>query len=109
VLLRKIVDAINNANYSDPGNKLPSFLIIGTEGKRLVARALANSLVIEDIRECPATYFENGYFSHQFFSDSIASTAHIITDVEDIQEKAEPTLWKYRKRPGKYPVDFGLR
>ncbi len=28
-LLRKIVDSIQNDNYSDPGNKLPSLLLTG--------------------------------------------------------------------------------
>ncbi len=95
VTLRKIVDAIQNDNYTNPGNTPPSFLITGAEGIGLVARALANSLALEDIRVCPGKYFENGIPSYQFFWDSIANTAHIVVDVEDIKEKAEAVLWKY--------------
>ncbi len=97
VLLRKIVDSIQADNYANPGNKLPSFLITGATGKRLVARALANSLAIEDIRECPGKYFENGIFSYQLFWNSLANTAHLITDIQQLKEKAEATLWKYLK------------
>ena len=97
VLLRKIVDTIQNENYSDPGNNLPSFLITGTTGKKIVARALVNSLAIEDIRVCPGKYFENGIMAYQFFWNSLVGTAHIITDIEQLQEKAESTLWKYLK------------
>ena len=96
-LLRKIVDKIQNDNYSDPGNKPPSFIITGATGRKLVARALVNSLAIEDIRTCPGKYFENGIFSFQFFWNSIANTAHIITNVEQLEEKAEPVLWKFLK------------
>ena len=98
VLLRKIVDSIQN-NFTEPLIRTPSFLIVGKQGtgKKLVARAVANSLAIEDIRICPARYFDNGIYSHQFFNDSIANTAHILTDIEDIKGLAEPTLWKYIK------------
>ena len=95
VLLRKIVDAIQNNNYSRPYNKIPSFLITGEEGKGLVARALVNSLQIEDIRECPSCYLENGISSHQFFSDSITNTAHIITHIEHLNKVAESVVWRY--------------
>ena len=97
VLLRKIVDAIQHDNYAEPGNKPPVVLITGQTGKRFAARALANSLAIEDVRICPGKYFENGYYSHQFFSDSYLSTAHIITNIEDMQNRVEPTLWRYMK------------
>ena len=60
--LRKIVDSIQSENYTNPYQKRPSFLIIGEKGcgKSLVSRAIANSLALEDIREAPAQYFENG-------------------------------------------------
>jgi len=96
-LLRKVVDAIQHDNYSDPGNKLPSFLITGATGKELTARALANSLAIEDIRVCPGRYFDNGLLSFQFFTDSYPSTAHIITDIETLHTRAESALWNYLK------------
>jgi hypothetical protein len=95
VLLRKVVDAIQHDNYSEPGNKIPVILITGATGKRFTARALVNSLAIEDIRICPALYFENGYYSHDFFQDSNVNTASMITNIEEIQCRAEPTLWKY--------------
>ena len=95
VMLRKIVDAIQHDNYSNPGNENPTFLITGKTGKRLATRALINSLAIEDFRVCPGRYFENGYFSHQFFRDSYYSTAHIITNIDKVLIKSEPTLWKY--------------
>ena len=97
VLLRKIIDAIHTDNYSSPGNILPSFLITGKEGKKLVAKALVNSLKIEDVRTCPAQYFDNGIPSYEFFWDSLTNTAHIITDIEQLNKRAEPTLWKYLK------------
>lgn len=95
VLLRKIVDSIQHDNYSAPGNKPPVILITGATGKRFVARALVNSLATEDVRACPAEYFENGYYSFQFFSGSLSNTAHIITNIEEIQCRAESTLWKF--------------
>jgi DNA replication protein DnaC len=60
--LRKIIDAIQSENFSSPYRKRPSFLIIGEKGsgKSLVARAIANSLALEDIREAPGRYFDNG-------------------------------------------------
>ena len=94
VLLRKTVDAIQNSHYLESYGKLPSFLITGSAGKQLVSRALVNSLAIEDVRVCPGRYFENGIYSYQFFYDSIADTAHIITDIEQIKGPAQATLWK---------------
>lgn len=95
VLLRKIVDAIQHDNYSAPGNKPPVILITGPTGKKFTTKALANSLAIEDVRICPGKYFENGYYSHQFFTDSYPSTAHIISNIEEMQSRVEPTLWRY--------------
>jgi hypothetical protein len=95
VMLRKIVDAIQNDNYSNPWNENPTFLITGVSGKKLATRALINSLAIEDYRVCPGRYFENGYYSHQFFRDSFFTTAHIITNIDKVQARSETTLWKY--------------
>ena len=99
VLLRKIVDAIQHDNYSAPSNKLPVILITGSSGsgvgKKFTAQALTKSLAIEDVRICPGRYFENGYSSHQFFTDSYPSTAHILINIEEMQSRVEPTLWKY--------------
>ena len=72
-------------------------MITGATGKKLVAKALANSLVLEDVRICPAQYFENGIYSSQYFWDSSVNTAHIITDIEQLKGTAEATLWKYLK------------
>ena len=94
VLLRKIVDSIHNNSF-EILHKTPSFLIVGATGKKLVARALVNSLALEDIRICPGKFFDNGIYSYQFFFDSIASVAHIITDIEQIKGLPEATLWKY--------------
>ena len=98
VLLRKVVDSIQN-NFNEPLIRTPSFLIAGGKGigKKLLARAIANSLAIEDVRVCPAEFFENGIFSSQFFWDSSPNTAHIITDIEQLKPTAEATLWKYVK------------
>jgi len=95
VLLRRIVDSIQIDNYSVPGNKPPVILITGATGKRFTAKALANSLAIEDVRICPASYFENGYCSYQFFLHSHSNTAHIITDLEEIMCRSESVVWKY--------------
>ena len=97
VLLRRVVDAIQSDNYSRPGNSPPSFLITGATGKKLAAKALLNSLAIEDVRECHAKYFDNGIPSYQFFWDSYTTTAHVITEKEQLRGKAESTLWKYLK------------
>ena len=94
VLLRKTVDAMQNSHYSESYSKPPSFLIVGSTGKTLASRALVNSFALEDIRVCPGRYFENGIYSYQFFFDSIANTAHIIADIEDIKGPAQATLWK---------------
>ncbi len=95
VLLRRIVDAIQSDNYQNPGNNPPSFLITGAIGKKLTVNALLNSLAIEDVRECHAKYFENDIPSFQFFWDSFDTTAHVITEIEQLRGKAESTLWKY--------------
>ena len=95
VLLRSIIDAIQANNYSRPGNKLPSILIIGEEGKKLTAIAIANSLQIEDIRECKAVYLDNGISSFQHFCESTTNTAHILTDVNELKPNAESALWRY--------------
>ena len=97
VLLRKIVDCLQNNNYSNPVANLPSFLITGATGKSLAGKALVNSLALTDIRECPAKFLESGITSYQHFANSSLNTAHIIKDVEDIHAKAESTLWKFLK------------
>ncbi len=94
LLLRKLVDAIQANNYSRPGNRLPSILIVG-KGKQLVAKALVNSLAIVDARFCHAKYLDNGIGSSQFFNDSIASTAHIISHIEKLTPMSESVLWRY--------------
>ena len=98
VLLRKVVDSIQN-NFNEPLVKTPSFLIAGGKatGKKLLDRAITNSLALEDVRVCPADFFENGIFSSQHFWDSSFNTAHIITDIEQLKGTAEATLWKYVK------------
>lgn len=96
-LLRKIVDAFHSKT-NEHQYKFPSVLITGPEGsgRRLVAKALANSFALEDIRECPATYLDNGINSSQFFQDSDFSTAHIITDIHQAK-RCESVLWRYLK------------
>ena len=99
VMLRKIVDSIQAENYSKPYRQLPSFMIVGEEdtGNNLIARALVNSLAIEDIRESPGQYLDNGIPSSQFFKDSLFDTAHIITNIEQLSKIGESVLWKYLK------------
>lgn len=96
LLLRKIVDAIQADSYSRPDSKLPSILITGS-GKQLVAKALVNSLALEDIRNCHSKYLDNGISSHQFFNNSASNTAHIITNIEHLKSNAESVLWRYLK------------
>ena len=69
-------------------------MLVG-KGKKLVARALVNSLAIEDARFCHAKYLDNGIASSQFFNDSIASTAHIISHIEKLTPMNESVLWRY--------------
>ena len=97
VFLRKLVDCIQSDNYSNPGNELPSLLLTG-QGKDLIARAFVNSLKIEDIRECPGLYLDNGIGSSQFFEDSLINTAHLITDVELLTKTGESVIWRYLKQ-----------
>ena len=98
VLLRKMVDSLHSTSNTNSQYKLPSFLITGPEGcgKRLVARALANSLALEDIRECPGKYLDNGINSNHFFQDSTVSSCHIITDIHEAK-RCESVLWRYLK------------
>ena len=97
VLLRKIVDAMQSDNYSAPCNIPPTFLITAESGtgKKLVVNAILNSLAITDFRECHSKYFDCGIPSFEFFWDSYPTTAHIITNIEQMTEKAEATVWKY--------------
>lgn len=99
VLLRKIVDSIQTDNYSNPGNKLPSFLLVGkaNTGKQLVAKAICNSLMCEGVREAPAQYMDSGISSAQFFQDSLTSTAHVITDMDLLSKTSESIIWRYLK------------
>jgi hypothetical protein len=99
VLLRKILDAIQYCNYENPYIQSPSFLLTGSS-KRFTARALINSLAIDDIRLCPARYFDNGYSSFKLFYDSFPSTAHVITDIEHLTTFTEGTLWKFLNDKG---------
>jgi hypothetical protein len=97
VLLRKILDSIQSPSFRS-SLKPVSFLIIGRpgSGRNLVSRALANSLALEDIRECPAKYLDNGINSSHFFLDSTPCTAHIITDVQE-GKRTESVVWRYLK------------
>jgi len=99
VKLRKIVDSIQADNYSNPYKKLPSFLIVGEKdtGKNVVAKAIVNSLILDDVRESHARYFDNGIHSTLFFRDSLYGTAHIITNIENLTIAAESVLWRYLK------------
>ena len=100
VLLRKIIDSIQNDNYKNPYKKLPSFLIVGEQGtgKKLVARAIANSLICDDVRECPGQYFGDSIPTYQFFLDSFPNTVHIITNIEKLNKAGESAIWKYLKQ-----------
>ena len=60
-LLQKIVDSVHYNHFQYPGKQLPSVLITG-ETRRLTAKALINSLKIEDIRECPGRYLDTVFF-----------------------------------------------
>jgi hypothetical protein len=97
VKLRKIVDSIQSENYTNPYKKLPSFLLVGEPetGKNIVAKAIVNSLILSDVRECHARYFENGIQSSMLFRDSLLGTAHIITNIENLTTVAESVLWRY--------------
>lgn len=100
VKLRKIIDSIQAQNYTSPYKKLPSFLLIGemNTGKNIVAKAITNSLILTDVRECNARYFDNGISSSQFFGDSLLGTAHIITNIEQLSKIGESVLWRYLKQ-----------
>ncbi len=95
VLLRKIADKIHQDNYESPGTKLPSILLCGKEGTRLHARALINSLCLEDIRECDSRFFDNGMNSKELFEASDFNSVHIITNVEQLRPSQEAVIWQF--------------
>lgn len=98
-LLQKIVDYIHLKRPL----KMPSILLIGTEGKGLIAQAILNSLCIEDIRELESKYFDMGYPSKYLFSDSTDDTAAIIKNIENIRCIYESILWQFlRFRKSQY-------
>ncbi len=93
-LLKKIADAYFIAKQE----KLPNILIHGCEGKKTLAMAFLNSLIIEDIRECSGRYFDNGIGSKQIFHNSTPTTAHLIYGIEEFRyEYSYATLWQYLK------------
>lgn len=95
-LLRKIVDSIQADNYSNPGRRMPAVLTTGFT-RDLVAKAFINSLQITDVRECPSHFLDNGVSSSQLFDDSLTSTAHYITDIENLTTIGKSVIWKYLK------------
>ena len=95
-LLQKIVDSIQYNYYKNPGKQLPSVLING-EIRNLLANAFINSLQIEDVRECPGYYLDNGINSSQLFEQSLYGTAHLITDIEYLTTIGQSVIWKYLK------------
>ena len=99
VKLRKIIDSIQSENYTTPYKQLPSFLIVGESGtgKNLVAKAIANSLILTDVRETHSRYLDNGIQPNQFFSDSLLGTCHIISNVENLTIIAESVIWRHLK------------
>jgi hypothetical protein len=96
VKLRKIIDSIQSGNYTNSYKQLPSFLIVGEpeSGKNLVAKAIVNSLILTDVRECHARYLDNGIQSSQFFRDSLHGTCHVITNIENLSMVAESVIWR---------------
>lgn len=100
VLLRNIVDSIQADKHDNPNMKLPSIILAGKNntGKNLVAKALVNSLMCQDVRECPGQYFENGIYSSQFFNDSYSDTAYIIYNIEYLNKMGQSVLWRYLKQ-----------
>ena len=93
IMLKKIVDAIQWQKV----DKMPSILLYGGEGRTLLAKALINSLVIEDLREVDSRYFDCGIPSEFFFEDSLYGTAHLITNIQNIRGTFESNLWQYLK------------
>lgn len=98
VMLRKIVDSIHSSSFESSQYKPLSFLITGPSGcgKRLAAKALANSLALADVRECPGKYLDYGINSNHFFQDSTFSTCHIIAGIQEAK-RCESVLWRYLK------------
>ncbi len=93
--LRAIVEEVHQDNYFAPGTKRPSILIVGKEGKTLLANAFLNTLAIEDVRICPSKHFDNGMNSKELFDNSLYDTAIIITDFEQLRQMSEATIWRY--------------
>ncbi len=91
--LKKLCEYIHNEHP----HKMPSVLITGSEGKKTHARALINSLCLEDVRICPARYFEVGIPSRQVFKDHIYNSAVVIEDILELRPQAEATLWQFLK------------
>jgi AAA+ superfamily predicted ATPase len=97
IKLRKIIDSIQSENYTNPYKQLPSFLLAGESGtgKNLVAKAITNSLILTDVRECDARYVDNGIQSSTLFRDSLLETALIIANIENLTMVAESVIWRY--------------
>lgn len=94
ILLQKIVDSIQYNQFNKSDRQLPSVLITG-ENRDLTARAYINSFQIEDFRECPARFLDNGMNSSQFFEYSLIDTAHLITDIEHLTKIGQSVVWRY--------------
>ncbi len=96
ILLQKIVDSIQYNQFKNLYRQSPSVLITG-ENRDLTARAYINSFQIEDFRECPGQYLDNGMNSSQFFEYSLIDTAHLITDIEHLTKMGQSVVWRYLK------------
>lgn len=91
ILLRKIVDGIQNSHF----DRNPSILVVG-EAAPLFATATANTLCSIDIRTIEAKYLYGVQNQIEFFSDSLFNTIHIINNFEKANF-AEPVIWQFLK------------
>ena len=98
ILLKKMVDQVQNDNFHNViANSPPSLIIIGREGKSVTAKAFLRALGIEQIRQIQARYVEGESYLVALFQNSHANIGYIIHHVEKLQEGLLSYLWQLLK------------
>ena len=95
ILLRKLVDQIQNDNYENVNsNSPPIILITGREGKSVTAKSFLRALGIEETRQIQACFIEGESYLVAFFQNSNANIGYIIHHIEKLQEGLLSNLWQ---------------
>lgn len=95
ILLKKIVDQIQNDNYENVNSDSPpNILITGKEGKSITAIAFLRALGVQEIRQIQACFIEGDSYLVAFFQNSNANIGYIIRQIEKLQEGLLSNLWQ---------------